>query len=145
MTKAEFERDPAYYGYCPVKLGERVMVHSDGVIRICSNLICTSFGAGRFEGDQILWNATASNETLKHDLSSPTPCTNRSKNMSYGDFVPLCFSFKPNQVEPSWRALDWDARRHVSLTPDSSVAPASNPGPAHRRRRLPIAVVGSAS
>src|SRR5437868_1487493 len=45
VKREEFERNPEYYGYCPVKMGERVMVHSDGVIRICSNLICSSFGS----------------------------------------------------------------------------------------------------
>jgi MoaA/NifB/PqqE/SkfB family radical SAM enzyme len=122
VRREEFERNPDYYGYCPVKLGERVMVHSDGVIRICSNLICSSFGSGRWEGAAINWNRSSSNETLHHELDRPTPCTNRSKNRSYGDYVPLCFSFKPNQQEPVWQSLGWDARRTVSLTPDHTPA-----------------------
>lgn len=120
VTKEEFVRNPEYYGYCPVKMGERVMVHSDGVIRICSNLICSSFGSGRFEGSEILWNRTASNETRHHEMTAYTPCTNRSKNRSYGDYVPLCFSFKPNQAEPVWQGLAWDERRQVGLTPTPS-------------------------
>lgn len=118
VRKEEFERNPEYYGYCPVKMGERVMVHSDGVIRICSNLICSSFGSGRWEGSSIVWNRTTSNETLHHDMGTFTPCTNRSKNRSYGDYVPLCFSFKPNQKEPIWQDLKWDEQRTVSLTPE---------------------------
>jgi MoaA/NifB/PqqE/SkfB family radical SAM enzyme len=27
VTKSEFARNPEFYGYCPVKMGERVMVH----------------------------------------------------------------------------------------------------------------------
>jgi MoaA/NifB/PqqE/SkfB family radical SAM enzyme len=117
VRKEEFERNPEYYGYCPVKMGERVMVHSDGVIRICSNLICSSFGSGRWEESSIVWNRTSSNETLHHDMKRYTPCTNRSKNRSYGEYVPLCFSFKPNQDEYAWQGLGWDDRRTVSLTP----------------------------
>lgn len=128
VSRAEFDRNPAYYGYCPVKLGERVMVHSDGVIRICSNLICSSFGIGRFEDGRIVWNLSASNETRHHRLGEATPCTNRSKNRSYGEYVPLCFSFKPNQNEPVWQNLSWDDRRTVGLTPppaEQSAAPRS--------------------
>ena len=133
VSREEFDRNPSYYGYCPVKLGERVMVHSDGVIRICSNLICSSFGIGRFEEGRIVWNRAASNETLHHRLQEDTPCTNRSKNRSYGKYVPLCFSFKPNQLEPVWQELEWDARRTVSLTPPP---PVSSPAPRPVRRPL---------
>jgi MoaA/NifB/PqqE/SkfB family radical SAM enzyme len=112
VTRSEFQRDPEYYGYCPVKLGERVMVHSDGVIRICSNLICSSFGVGRFEGTGIRWDHSPANETLRHEIREYTPCTNRSKNKTYGPYVPLCFSFKPNQEEFVWKTrLAWDQRR----------------------------------
>jgi MoaA/NifB/PqqE/SkfB family radical SAM enzyme len=124
VTKSEFDRNPEYYGYCPVKMAERVMVHSDGVIRICSNLICSSFGTGRWENDQISWNRSTSNETLSHDRARYTPCTNRSKNRRYGEYVPLCFSFKPNQEEPVWRGLEWDERRAVELTPPSAASAA---------------------
>ena len=115
VTKDEFANNPEYYGYCPVKMGERVMIHSDGVIRICSNLICSSFGTGYFTGNRIGWNETESNELLHHDMGEYTPCTNRSKNKKYGEFVPLCFSFKPDQDEPSWNAQEWDGRRRVDL------------------------------
>jgi MoaA/NifB/PqqE/SkfB family radical SAM enzyme len=111
VTAEEFNRNPEYYGFCPLKLGERVMIHSDGVIRICSNLICSSFGTGQFTNSEIRWNDSPSNELLHHDLSTMTPCTNRSKNKTYGKYVPLCFSFKPGQDEPSWNSLNWEARR----------------------------------
>lgn len=124
VTSEEFERNREYYGYCPVKLGERVMIHSDGVIRICSNLICSSFGTGSFTDSRILWNETNSNELLRHDLSTMTPCTNRSKNRRYGKYVPLCFSFKPGQDEPSWNSLDWDERESLS---DASGSPGFTP------------------
>lgn len=110
-TREAFESNPRYYGYCPVKLGERVLVHPNGVIRICSNLICSAFGVGRYYDDQIAWDRSGTNETLHHELEGMTPCTNRSQNRSYGPYVPLCFSFKPGQHEPVWRdMLQWDTR-----------------------------------
>lgn len=111
ITKQDFLRNPGYYGYCPVKLAERVMVHPNGVIRICSNLICSAFGVARYFSDQIVWDHSEANETARHSLNEDTPCTNRSKNKSYGKYVPLCFSFKPKQDEPVWRnMLQWDQK-----------------------------------
>lgn len=110
VTEQEFQTMPSYYGYCPVKQGERVMVHPDGTIRICSNLICTGYGVAHYQNKKIIWDQGVSNETLRHEIDKCTPCTNRSKNKSYGKYVPLCFSFKPNQDEYVWKQLlDWDS------------------------------------
>lgn len=111
VTAEEFDSNPEYYGYCPVKLGERIMVHPNGVLRICSNLICSSFGVGRYFDRTIWWDRSGTNELRHHDLDEATPCTNRSKNKTYGKYVPLCFSFKPQQKEFVWsRQLEWDER-----------------------------------
>jgi MoaA/NifB/PqqE/SkfB family radical SAM enzyme len=113
VTEEEFRSNPGYYGYCPVKLGERVMVHPNGMIRICSNLICTAFGIARYHDERIEWDRTRANETLDHQLHQYTPCTNRSKFKSYGKYVPVCFSLKPDQEEIVWqKKLNWDARRN---------------------------------
>ena len=110
VTKAEFARKPDYYGYCPVKMGERVMVHPNGTIRICSNLICTGYGVATYCEGRIGWERSHANELAGHDLARPTPCTNRSRHKKYGDLVPLCFSFKPKQEEYVWKhRLGWDA------------------------------------
>ena len=115
VSRREFDSDPDYFGYCPVKLGERVMVHPNGVIRICSNLICTGYGVARYRDGIIEWDRSHNNETAKHDLNRATPCTNRSRHRKYGDLVPLCFSFKPGQDEYVWRdRLAWDAREASS-------------------------------
>lgn len=121
VASEEFDRNPAFYGYCPVKLGERVMVHSEGTLRVCSNLICSSFGIGRWTHEAILWNDGAGNEMSRHDAERTTPCTNRSQNMTYDGMVPLCFSFKPGQVEPSWLSLEWDTKRTLPIRHSSSV------------------------
>lgn len=113
VTKKAFDCNPKYYGYCPVKLGERVMVHPNGTIRICSNLICTGFCTARYENRNILWNNTHSNEIADHKLYQSTPCTNRSRHRKYGDLVPLCFSFKPYQNEYVWKTkLHWDTKNN---------------------------------
>lgn len=111
VTKTEFARNPEFYGYCPVKMGERVMVHPNGTIRICSNLICTGYGVARYHDGQISWDHSSANELAGHDLTRNTPCTNRSRHRNYGDLVPVCFSFKPGQEEYVWQnRLEWDRR-----------------------------------
>lgn len=110
VTRREFSKNPDYFSYCPVKLGERVMVHPNGTIRICSNLICTAFGVAKWGEGHISWERTNANELAKHDMDRMTPCTNRSRHKKYGDLVPLCFSFKPGQDEYVWtKRLKWEA------------------------------------
>lgn len=112
VEEQEFTSNSAYYGYCPAKMGERVMVHPNGTIRICSNLICTGFGVGRYEKRRIYWDNTSNNELAGHNLNCDTPCTNRSRHRKYGKYVPLCFSFKPNQKEHVWQEkLSWDKKK----------------------------------
>ncbi|MBK8814870.1 MAG: radical SAM protein [Methylococcaceae bacterium] len=114
VTKSEFARNPEFYGYCPVKMGERVMVHPNGTIRICSNLICTGYGVARYHDNIIDWDHSAGNEIIGHDLTKDTPCTNRSRHRKYGDLVPVCFSFKPDQEEYVWEnRLKWDQYRII--------------------------------
>ncbi len=110
IKNEEFNKHPEYYGYCPVKLGERVMVHPNGIIRICSNLICSSYGVARYFNNRIIWDNADTNETLKHQFNKMTPCTNRIK-ISYGNYVPLCFSFKPKQNEIIWKNLNWEKKK----------------------------------
>lgn len=112
VSKAEFALNSDYFGYCPVKLGERVMIHPNGTIRICSNLICTAFGVARYADGHISWDRTGANELVGHDMERMTPCTNRSRHKKYGDLVPVCFSFKPDQDEFVWKhRLNWEASR----------------------------------
>lgn len=112
VEKSEFIRNAKYYGYCPAKLGERIMVHPNGVIRICSNLICTAFGVAHYHQRKIVWDYSINNELSGHDGTQYTRCTNRSRNRTYSNLVPLCFSFKPGQKEYVWQhELKWEQRR----------------------------------
>ena len=108
IKKQEFEDKPAYFGYCPVKMGERVLVHPNGQIQICALMIGTPYSIARFEligGKIVIVWETEANEIKKRnfDLSSPTPCTNQTRD--FQEYVPLCISFKPGQKEFVWERL----------------------------------------
>lgn len=112
VTKEEFEKNPEYYGYCSAKLGERVLVHPNGIIRVCSLMIGTPYGVARFYDDKITWDRSLTNELRDHRLDVLTPCTNQSKQSSFGNLAPLCVSFKPSQEEYVWKErIHWESRR----------------------------------
>ena len=112
VEKEEFDRNPAYYGYCPAKMGERVLVHPNGIIRICSLMIGTPYGIARFYDGKIVWDESPTNELRDHRLDQDTPCTNQNKDRYFGNFMPLCVSFKPKQKELVWeQKLDWEGKK----------------------------------
>lgn len=109
IERKEFEENPAYYGYCPVKMGERVLVHPNGQIQICVLMIGTPVSIAKFEvlddRIKIIWQRESNElEEGNFDLTTPTPCTNQVRD--FGDFVRLCISFKPKQKEFIWEELD---------------------------------------
>lgn len=109
ITKEEFDRNPGYYGFCPVKDGERVLVHSNGLIQICALRIGTPHAVARFCEYGITWEEDIT-ELSDFNLHEPTPCSNQHRD--FGKFVPLCISFKPKQEEIVWqKGLDWEKRR----------------------------------
>lgn len=112
VKKEEFEKSPEYYGFCPAKLGERVLVHPNGIIRICSGMLSTPYGVARFHDNKIVWDDGYTNELQDHNINSLTPCVNQSKGGDFDGYVPLCFSFKPRQKEFIWREeLEWERKK----------------------------------
>ncbi len=110
ITTEEFNKEPEYYGYCPVKLGERVLVHPDGIIRICALMIGTPYGVARFYNNKIVWDESNTNETINHKLDESTKCANQRRD--FGKYIPLCISFKPKQEEIIWKKrLKWEKKR----------------------------------
>ena len=110
ITREEFDSNIDYYGFCPAKLGERVLVHPDGIIRICSGLLGTAYSIADYFDKKIVWNERLTNELIDHKCELMTPCTNRSKK-DFEPYVPLCFSFKPRQNEYVYKdLLGWDKR-----------------------------------
>ena len=112
ITREEFEKNPEYYGYCSAKMGERVLIHPNGIIRICAVLIGTPYGVARFCNDRIIWDRSTTNELSKHKFDMCTPCNNQEKD--FGNLVPLCISFKAKQDEFIWKEkLDWESRKQA--------------------------------
>ncbi|MFB6186086.1 MAG: radical SAM protein [Halobacteriaceae archaeon] len=126
VTEEEFEKNSEFYGYCPAKMGERVMVHPNGLIRICSNMICTPKGVARYNESEISWIEGSLNELQEHELNENTPCTNRNER-DYDGLVPVCFSLKPKQNENVWQNLKWDDKmksdrsyKYMNYSPESA-------------------------
>lgn len=119
VSKERFEKNKEFYGYCPVKLGERILVHPDGQLRICSGLISSKYCIAKYieKDKKIIWEEGNTNEITDHTRICDTPCTNQSKGMDCGeDIVPLCFSFKPMQKEYVWKnKLRWDDNENNEL------------------------------
>ena len=82
-TKKEFENNPEYYGYCSAKSGTRILVHPNGMLRVCSLMIGTPYGIGRYYNDKIVWDNSFTNELLAHKFNENTPCTNQCKNNQF--------------------------------------------------------------
>lgn len=109
ITHEEFSENPAFYGYCPCKLGERALIHPDGIIRVCSSMLSTPYGVAHYNDDEVVWNKY-NNELINHKMDEYTPCTNQQK--LYSDMLcPVCFSIKPNQDEIVWKNSRVDDRR----------------------------------
>lgn len=101
ITREEFQKHPQYYGYCPCKLGERALIHPDGIIRVCSSLLSTPYGVAHYNDTEIRWNEY-NNELTEHKMNEFTPCTNQ--RLLYTDkLCPVCFSLKPHQNEIVWK------------------------------------------
>ena len=111
ITKEEFESNPGYYSYCPVKQRDRALVFPDGTIRICSLMIGSAYYVAYYDKDGIYYNNAPTNETLSHHCEA-SPCTHQSKNNAYSPFVPVCISLKPFQNDIIWlEKLNWESKR----------------------------------
>ena len=107
VTPGEFEREPARYGFCPVKLAERIEVHTNGQIHSCALNNGTPVSMAKFSRDEggpvmIRWSPSR-NELAEYafDPTSDHPCA--VMQADFHDRVPLCISFKPDQEEYIWK------------------------------------------
>ncbi len=111
VAEDDFNVAPEYYGYCSVKTGDRILVHPNGIMRVCSLMIGTPYGVARYYDNKIEWDNGYTNETLSHAMDKMTPCTNQDKCKIFGDMKPLCVSFKPKQNEFVWKLkLAWEGK-----------------------------------
>lgn len=88
------------YHYCPLDMGERALIMPDGQIKVCAFTIGTQECVARYDVDSISYEKKE-NETSKIGmLARNQVCYNQVGD--YGDNVPLCMSYKPNQNEIVW-------------------------------------------
>lgn len=113
IKKEEFEKYPKYYGYCPCKLGERALIHPNGIIRVCSSLLCTPYGVAHYNKREICWN-DYNNELIRHKMNEYTPCTNQLA-LYKDEFCPVCFSLKPYQNELVWEKTNVEKLREENI------------------------------
>lgn len=109
-TKEKFIRNPEYYGYCSCKSRSRILVHPNGMLRVCSLMIGTPYGIARYYDNKIEWDNSPTNELQAHKMGKNTPCTNQYKHNKFGKYIPVCVSFKPKQEEKIWEELDWESK-----------------------------------
>jgi len=115
ITEAEFKINAQYYGYCSVKLGERILVHPDGRLRTCALSIGSPYGVGTYDDRRITWDESKYNEVLLQNMKSATPCI--VQHWHAEGLVPLCISLKPNQDEFVWNEkIKWDKRFNAECT-----------------------------
>lgn len=109
VSESLFNANEQYYGYCPVKLGERVEVHPNGKIQICALLKGTDYSIADYSfvnnNLRIKWSVVNNElESFGFDLKKNHPCAIIKRPDDQQD-VPLCISFKPNQDEFVWNKL----------------------------------------
>lgn len=109
-TKERFLRNPEYYGFCVCKTRSSILVHPNGILRVCPLLIGTAYGIARYYDDKIEWDNSPTNELRGIKFNENTPCATQFKHNKFGKYVPVCCSFKPKQEEKIWKELDWESK-----------------------------------
>lgn len=86
--------------YCPLRMGERVLIMPNGDLKICAFNIGTPYRVGGYDMSCVRFEEEHNElEQLKQIESG---CCNQS---SPKGFRPLCMSYKPNQQEIVWDDL----------------------------------------
>jgi MoaA/NifB/PqqE/SkfB family radical SAM enzyme len=98
VETSEYIRDPHSYNYCPVKMGERVLVHPNGQIRICALCIGSPYHIATYNHNSIIFGAP--NSEISKNRLKQVPCMSQTKD--FGNLTPLCISYKPYQREYVW-------------------------------------------
>lgn len=84
--------------YCPLKMGERALIMPDGQIKACAFTIGTPFCVAQYSKEKIDAEHTHSELSVIGNKKQQICCF--QKKMA--NLIPLCMSYKPNQVEPVW-------------------------------------------
>lgn len=108
IASSEYEANPDMYNYCPVKMGERILVHPDGQIRICALCIGSPYHIASYTRDTISFGAPASSNEISLDRIKRKPCMSQIKD--FDGLTPLCISYKPFQLEHVWVTQHFDEK-----------------------------------
>ncbi len=107
-TAAEFDEKPRYYGYCSVKLADRLDVHPKGQIHTCALHTGTPVSVAVFEerGERIRigW-AEHNNELEQHQFRDGEDHHCAIIKPFPDSLRPLCISLKPGQDEFVWKRM----------------------------------------
>ncbi|WP_136799966.1 radical SAM protein [Desulfosediminicola ganghwensis] len=106
VSRPEYDKEPKAYNYCPVRIGERVLVHPDGNIRICALCIGTKMSIATYDENYINFQEGNLSEIFPSRLKKK-PCMSQQKN--FNGTVPLCISYKPHQDEYVWNNESYDS------------------------------------
>jgi MoaA/NifB/PqqE/SkfB family radical SAM enzyme len=98
IKTTDYLANPDSYDYCPVRMGERVLVHPNGEIRICALCIGSPYHIASYTQDRIQLGAQFSE--ISEERLKRRPCMSQIKD--FGDLTPLCISYKPFQNEYVW-------------------------------------------
>ncbi len=98
VATEQYLHDPERYEYCPTRMGERILVHPDGTLRICALCIGTPLKIATYDQERVQfcgWQSEVSNERRQR-----RPCMGQVRD--FNGLTPLCISYKPFQNEYVW-------------------------------------------
>lgn len=106
VTRGTYYSDPGAYSYCPTRMAERVLFHPNGDVRICALCIGSDTRIARLSKERVIWEEHTSE--ISAERTNRLPCM--SQKRAFGEYVPLCISYKPFQDEYVWRTEEYDKR-----------------------------------
>jgi MoaA/NifB/PqqE/SkfB family radical SAM enzyme len=106
VAASAYVESPEQYDYCPSLMGERILVHPNGEMRICALCIGTPLTVGHYTGDRVTFDGTRSE--ISAERRRRRPCMSQTRNVE--GLTPLCISYKPFQNEYVWVANEVDRR-----------------------------------
>ena len=94
------------YTYCPVRMGERVLVHPNGDIRVCALCIGSRFKVASYNDNKIIWDYENNEIDINRINTSRHFCLSQTKE--FDGLTPVCISFKPYQKEYVWEKEQYE-------------------------------------
>lgn len=104
IKTTEYKKHSDLYTYCPVRMGERLLIHPNGQIRICALCIGSPYAIASYTTKSI--NFQSRYNEIGHNRLRRKPCMSQTRD--FGDLTPLCISYKPFQYEYIWVTQKFD-------------------------------------